>query len=63
MLLCRRMQPADLPRATALAAAGSIELTPLISERFPIHAASHAFAALVARRGLKVVVTPNASSA
>jgi threonine dehydrogenase-like Zn-dependent dehydrogenase len=58
MLLCRRMQPADLPRATALAAAGSINLTPLISERFPLHEASQAFAALAARGGLKVVVTP-----
>ena len=61
MLLCRRMQPADLPRATALVAAGSIDLTRLISDRFPIHEASQAFAALVARRGLKVVVTPDAA--
>ena len=60
MLLCRRMQPADLPRATALAATGSIDLTRLITERFPIHDASQAFAALVARRGLKVVVMPGA---
>ncbi len=63
MLLCRRMQPADLPRAIALVAAGSIDLTHLISERFPINGASQAFAALVARRGLKVVVTPGAGSA
>ena len=59
MLLCRRMQPADLPRAIALAAAGPIDLTRLISERFPIEEASQAFAALAARRGLKVVVTPS----
>ena len=63
MLLCRRMQPADLPRATALVVAGSIDLRPLISDRFPIHEASQAFAALVARRGLKVVVTPDVRSA
>ena len=63
MLMCRRMQPADLPRATALATAGSINLTPLISERFPIHEASQAFAALVARRGFKIVVTPDAGPA
>jgi L-iditol 2-dehydrogenase len=63
MLLCRRMQPADLPRAIALAAAGSIDLTRLISERFPLNGASQAFAALAARRGLKVVVTPGAGPA
>lgn len=59
MLLCRRMQPADLPRAIALAATGSINLTGLIGERFPIQEASQAFTALVARRGLKVVVMPD----
>lgn len=59
MLLCRRMQPDDLLRAAALAAAGSISLTPLITERFPIRQTAQAFEALVARRGLKVVVTPD----
>jgi L-iditol 2-dehydrogenase len=63
MLLCRRMQPADLPRATALAEAGTIRLTRLVTERLPIHDAPDAFALLVARRGLKVVVTPGAGPA
>jgi L-iditol 2-dehydrogenase len=58
ILLCRRMQPADLPRAIRLAEARRVELAPLVSERHPLTAAHDAFAALVARRGIKVIVAP-----
>jgi L-iditol 2-dehydrogenase len=59
-LECRRMMGADLPRAIELVAAGSIDLSSLITGRFPISAAREAFASLADRRGLKVIVKPNA---
>jgi len=58
LVLCRRMTAADLDRAIALAGDGRIDLTSLITDRFPLDEASAAFAALAARRGLKVVVQP-----
>ena len=60
LLECRRMVPSDLVRAIDLAGAGSIDLASLISHRFPLSAAPDAFAALADRRGLKVVVKPDA---
>ena len=57
--LCRRMRPADLPRAVRLVAAGRVELGPLVSERYALTDWRDAFDALVKRRGLKVVVEPN----
>jgi L-iditol 2-dehydrogenase len=58
LLLCRRMHPSDLSRAIGLAAEGSVALAPLITDRFPLTAAPAAFAALAARRGLKLIVQP-----
>ena len=63
MLLCRRMQPADLSRAVSLVAAGSLEVTTLISDRFRLEESQQAMAALATRRGLKIVVRPDARSA
>ncbi|HEX7496773.1 MAG TPA: alcohol dehydrogenase catalytic domain-containing protein [Candidatus Limnocylindrales bacterium] len=61
LLECRRMAASDLPRAIELAAAGSVDLTSLITDRFPLARASDAFAALADRRGLKVIVKPAAN--
>jgi L-iditol 2-dehydrogenase len=58
IVVSRRMTAPDLDRAIALAADGRIELSSLITDRFPIDDAPAAFAALAARRGLKVVVQP-----
>ena len=55
------LNPADLDRAIALVAAGRIDLSSLITDRFGIEDAPRAFAALAARRGLKVVVQPGGS--
>ena len=62
LLLCRRMEPADLPRAIRLAEGGRVDLAPLVGERYPLSAWQEAFAALVDRRGLKVVVEPQADA-
>lgn len=56
--LCRRMTGHDLGRAIALVEAGRIDLSSLVTDRFTLADASAAFAALVERRGLKVVVEP-----
>ena len=56
--LCRRMKPEDLPHAVALAADGRVELASLVTGRYGLDDAAEAFAALVDRRGLKVVVEP-----
>jgi L-iditol 2-dehydrogenase len=56
--MCRRMLPGDLVHAADLAAAGAVNLGPLISHRFPIADGAEAFATLAARRGLKVIVEP-----
>jgi L-iditol 2-dehydrogenase len=60
LLLCRRMQPEDLPGAIELAAAGRVDLASLVGERHPLTGWEQAFAALVERRTLKVVVEPGA---
>lgn len=57
-LTCRRMTPADLPRAIDIAATGRIALASLITDRFPIARAPEAFARLAGRGGLKVIVMP-----
>jgi L-iditol 2-dehydrogenase len=62
LLLCRRMEPADLPRAIRLAESGRVDLASLVGERHPLSAWQEAFAALVDRRGLKVVVEPQADA-
>lgn len=58
LLLCRRMEPADLPRAIHLAERGGVDLGSLVGERHPLDDFGDAFAALVERRTLKVVVEP-----
>ena len=62
LLLSRRMQPEDLPAAIGLAAAGRVDLGLLVGERHPLAEWEQAFAALVERRTLKVVVEPGALS-
>jgi L-iditol 2-dehydrogenase len=62
LLICRRMKPADLPRAVWLAASGRVDLAGLIGERHPLEAWEDAFAALRERRSLKVVVEPQAGA-
>jgi len=56
--LCRRMEPEDLPRAIEAAEDGRIDLAMLVGERHPLSGWEQAFAALVERRTLKVVVEP-----
>jgi L-iditol 2-dehydrogenase len=58
LFLCRRMLPGDLPRALELVEAGEVALSPLVSSRYPLEAFAQAFADLVGRRGLKVVIEP-----
>lgn len=58
LLICRRMKPADLPRAIRLAEAGDVELGELVGSRYALSEWREAFGDLVERRGLKVVVEP-----
>ncbi len=58
LVFCRRMTPADLDRAIELVS-GGLALSWLISDRFALEDAPAAFAALAARRGLKVVIQPS----
>ena len=58
LVLCRRMRADDLPRAIHAAASGRLELSSLVSARYPLHEGAQAFRDLVDRRGLKVVVEP-----
>jgi L-iditol 2-dehydrogenase len=58
LLLCRRMEPADLPRAIRLAESSAVDLGSLVGERHPLDGWADAFAALVERRTLKVVIEP-----
>jgi L-iditol 2-dehydrogenase len=58
LLLCRRMTSADLPRAIELAQSGTVDLGSLVGERHSLDDWRDAFAALVERRTLKVVVEP-----
>jgi len=58
LLVCRRMEPADLPRAIRLADSGGVDLGSLVGERHALDDWRDAFAALVERRTLKVVVEP-----
>jgi L-iditol 2-dehydrogenase len=58
LLLCRRMEPTDLPRAIGLAESRRIVLGDLVSARYALSAGQDAFAELTERRGLKVVVEP-----
>jgi L-iditol 2-dehydrogenase len=57
----RRMADTDMPRAIGLAAAGRVDLSALITHRYPLGEVSDAFAMLASRRGLKVIVKPVAA--
>jgi L-iditol 2-dehydrogenase len=61
LLICRRMKPDDLPRAIELAAEGRVDLESLVGERHALQDWEEAFAALVDRRTLKVVVEPQSA--
>jgi L-iditol 2-dehydrogenase len=63
LLISRRMKPDHLPRAIELAAAGRVDLGSLIGERHALGEWEAAFAALVDRRTLKVVVEPQREQA
>jgi L-iditol 2-dehydrogenase len=58
LAVCRRMQPADLPRAIRLAETGRLDLASLVSGRYGLSEGQAAFAALADRGGLKVIVEP-----
>jgi L-iditol 2-dehydrogenase len=62
LLLCRRMHPADLPRAIRLAAEGRLSLADLVTERHPLDRWQDAFEALSECRGLKTIVEPQGSA-
>ena len=63
LLICRRMKPADLPRAIHLAERGDVQLGGLVSGRYALSEWREAFDELVERRGLKVVVEPQRNGA
>jgi L-iditol 2-dehydrogenase len=58
IVLCRRMQGADLGRAIDLVAAGTIDLGGLVTDSYPLTEAADAFRRLETRDGLKVVIRP-----
>jgi L-iditol 2-dehydrogenase len=58
LVSCRRMRADDLPRAILAAESGTVELSSLVSARYPLDESPQAFRDLVDRRGLKVVVEP-----
>lgn len=58
LLLSRRMQASDLPRAIGLVESGEVTTEPLVTARHPIDDFRAAFDELEARRGLKVVIEP-----
>jgi L-iditol 2-dehydrogenase len=58
LVSCRRMRADDLLRAIVAAESGAVELSSLVSARYPIDEAPQAFRDLVDRSGLKVVVEP-----
>ena len=55
---CRRMRADDLLRAIHAAESGRLELSSLVSARYPLDEGAQAFRDLIDRRGLKVVVEP-----
>lgn len=59
LIWCRRMARGDLARALAVADGMGGVLADLVSHRYALEETPEAFATLVSRRGLKVVVRPN----
>lgn len=55
--LVRRMKEV-YPRAIGLAEKGLVDLSPLVSDRYPLDEVAEAFKSATARRGLKTVVEP-----
>jgi L-iditol 2-dehydrogenase len=60
LLLSRRMTGVDLPRAIRLVASGVADLSGIVNSSYPLARSSEAFASLVSRQGLKIVVEPSA---
>jgi L-iditol 2-dehydrogenase len=60
LVLVRRMNDA-YPRAIRLAEQGLIDVSSIVSHRFPLERVADAFAVAAARDGLKVVVEPGAA--
>ena len=58
--LSRRSQPVDLRRAIDLTAGGHFDLGSLVTSRYALAEVNTAFDDVVRRRGLKVVIQPNA---
>jgi L-iditol 2-dehydrogenase len=58
LVLCRRMRADDLVRAIRVAESERLELSSLVSARYPLDEGEQAFRDLVDRRGLKVIVEP-----
>ena len=58
LLVSRRMEGSDLPRAIRLVESGDVQLGPLVTRRYALDEWPEAFAALQSHRGLKVVVNP-----
>ena len=59
LLLSRRMKSGDLQRAVQLVERGEVSLEGLVTECHPLADAEAAFASLVARTAIKIVVEPN----
>jgi L-iditol 2-dehydrogenase len=57
LVMVRRMKH-TYPRAIALAATGRVDLRSVVTRRFPLSDAAHAFEVAARREGLKVVVEP-----
>jgi L-iditol 2-dehydrogenase len=57
LVLVRRMHDA-YPRAIRLVADGRLDVTSIVSDRYPLAEAADAFAAAVRRTGLKVLIEP-----
>lgn len=62
LVLVRRMNHA-YPRAIRLVAQGLIDVSSIVTHRYPLERVDEAFAAAVAREGLKVVVEPGLDQA
>ena len=58
LLVSRRMEGRDLPRAIRLVESGGVRLGPLVTGRYALAEWPEAFAALQDQRGLKVIVNP-----
>jgi L-iditol 2-dehydrogenase len=58
LVFCRRMGPADLPRAVDLLAAGRVDVGPLVTGTYALADGAAAFDELAERRGLKLIVEP-----